>query len=235
MAGKWIAALREAKKSAITQDGRRKIHFTFADGKEMVEEYHLTSEDLLQGAADGGNVELDLGDGVKLEGVKTFCCFGDMLNGEVRKWRERTTLGAPGHWEVEMGNAALTEEDHPDGHLKENINMPECIRMDTRNAFQWRIRNLPYPHDVYSLAVDPERQRCIIKTTNKKYYKTLMVPDMERYGLPLESSALNFTHKNNTLVITYKKPAAIIEAEHQLRLEIRKLKDLEGSDDCSTQ
>uniref|UniRef100_UPI00358DFCE2 protein DPCD isoform X2 n=1 Tax=Myxine glutinosa TaxID=7769 RepID=UPI00358DFCE2 len=200
MAGKWIAALREAKKSAITQDGRRKIHFTFADGKEMVEEYHLTSEDLL-----------------------------------LRKWRERTTLGAPGHWEVEMGNAALTEEDHPDGHLKENINMPECIRMDTRNAFQWRIRNLPYPHDVYSLAVDPERQRCIIKTTNKKYYKTLMVPDMERYGLPLESSALNFTHKNNTLVITYKKPAAIIEAEHQLRLEIRKLKDLEGSDDCSTQ
>uniref|UniRef100_UPI00358FF175 uncharacterized protein isoform X3 n=1 Tax=Myxine glutinosa TaxID=7769 RepID=UPI00358FF175 len=35
-----------------------------------------------EGAADGGNVELDLGDGVKLEGVKTFCYLGDMLNGE---------------------------------------------------------------------------------------------------------------------------------------------------------
>uniref|UniRef100_A0A8C4Q353 Protein DPCD n=1 Tax=Eptatretus burgeri TaxID=7764 RepID=A0A8C4Q353_EPTBU len=147
--------------------GRRKVHFTFADGKEMVEEYHLTSEDLL-----------------------------------LRKWRQRSALGALGHWEVEIGNAGLTKEDHPDGHLRENINMPKCIRMDTQNAFQWRIRNLPYPPDVYSLAVDPERQRCIIKTTNKKYYKTLSIPDMERYGLPLESSALSFTHKNNTLVIT---------------------------------
>ncbi len=35
-----------------------------------------------EGAADGGNVELDLGDGVKLEGVKTFCSLRDMLNGE---------------------------------------------------------------------------------------------------------------------------------------------------------
>ena len=36
----------------------------------------------IEGVADGGNVELDLGDGVKLEGVKTFCFLGDMLNGE---------------------------------------------------------------------------------------------------------------------------------------------------------
>ncbi len=35
-----------------------------------------------EGAADRGNVELDLGDGAKLEGVKTFCYLGDMLNGE---------------------------------------------------------------------------------------------------------------------------------------------------------
>uniref|UniRef100_UPI00358F83B0 striatin-3 isoform X2 n=1 Tax=Myxine glutinosa TaxID=7769 RepID=UPI00358F83B0 len=35
-----------------------------------------------EGAADGGNVELDLEDCVKLEGVKTFCDLGDMLNGE---------------------------------------------------------------------------------------------------------------------------------------------------------
>jgi len=36
----------------------------------------------IEGAADEGIVELDLGDGVKLEGVKTFCYLGDMLNGE---------------------------------------------------------------------------------------------------------------------------------------------------------
>ena len=36
----------------------------------------------IEGVADGGNDELDLGDGVKLEGVKTFCDLGDMWNGE---------------------------------------------------------------------------------------------------------------------------------------------------------
>ncbi len=36
----------------------------------------------MEGAADGGDVELDLGNGMKMEGVKTFCYLGDMLNGE---------------------------------------------------------------------------------------------------------------------------------------------------------
>ena len=36
----------------------------------------------LEGDTDGGIAELDLGDGVKFECVKTFCYLGDMLNGE---------------------------------------------------------------------------------------------------------------------------------------------------------
>ena len=36
----------------------------------------------IEGDADGENVELDLGNGVKFRDVKAFCYLGDMLNGE---------------------------------------------------------------------------------------------------------------------------------------------------------
>jgi hypothetical protein len=32
---------------------------------------------------------------------------------------------------------------------------PIFIRKDTLDCFQWRIRNLPYPAEVYQLEVDP--------------------------------------------------------------------------------
>nr|XP_006819551.1 PREDICTED: protein DPCD-like [Saccoglossus kowalevskii] len=43
----WIDSLRSAQKTALVQDGRRKIHYLFKDGKEMAEEYDLRSNDLL--------------------------------------------------------------------------------------------------------------------------------------------------------------------------------------------
>lgn len=45
---------------------------------------------------------------------------------------------------------------------------PIFMRKDTKTSFQWRIRNLPYPQDVYSMCVD-QKERCIVvRTTNKK-------------------------------------------------------------------
>ena len=35
--------------------------------------------------------------------------------------------------------------------------------------FEWRVRNLPYPKDVYIVDVDDASQEIIIKTTIKKY------------------------------------------------------------------
>jgi hypothetical protein len=37
--------------------------------------------------------------------------------------------------------------------------------------FQYRIRNLPYPEEVYQLEVDSEKQEIVVKTTVKKYFK----------------------------------------------------------------
>ena len=46
---------------------------------------------------------------------------------------------------------------------------PIFTRKDNSKSFQWRIRNLPYPLDVYSVTVNEEGDSIIIRTSNKKY------------------------------------------------------------------
>lgn len=45
---------------------------------------------------------------------------------------------------------------------------PIFMRKDTKMSFQWRIRNLPYPKDVYSVSVDQKERCVVVRTTNKK-------------------------------------------------------------------
>ena len=45
---------------------------------------------------------------------------------------------------------------------------PIFTRKDNSKAFQWRIRNLPYPLNVYSVTVDDDKQSITIRTSNKK-------------------------------------------------------------------
>lgn len=45
---------------------------------------------------------------------------------------------------------------------------PVFTRKDTKTSFQWRIRNLPYPRDVFCVSVEPSDRCVIIKTSNKK-------------------------------------------------------------------
>ena len=48
---------------------------------------------------------------------------------------------------------------------------PIFIRRDSNKAFQWRIRNLPYPVNVYSVTVNEDNSSITIKTSNKKYVR----------------------------------------------------------------
>lgn len=50
---------------------------------------------------------------------------------------------------------------------------PVFMRKDTKNSFQWRIRNLTYPKDVYSVSVEKDQRCCVIHTTNKKLVSTV--------------------------------------------------------------
>jgi hypothetical protein len=79
---------------------------------------------------------------------------------------------------------------------------PIFLRKDTLECFQWRIRNLPYPEDVYMLEVDPDKQEVVIKTTIKKYYKRFDIPDLKRLNIKLAKENLSLTYKNNTLIVS---------------------------------
>lgn len=72
----------------------------------------------------------------------------------------------------------------------------------TKRNLEWRIRNLTYPIEVYSIVADPENKCIIVKTSNKKYYKKLEVPELTRLGVTIEQKNIEFTHKFNTLIIT---------------------------------
>ncbi|XP_065751041.1 protein DPCD isoform X3 [Phocoena phocoena] len=186
----WLESLRAAEKTALLQDGRRKVHYLFPDGKEMAEEYDEKTSELL-----------------------------------VRKWRVKSALGALGQWQIEVGEPALPGAGSlgPELITESNSN-PIFMRKDTKMSFQWRIRNLSYPKDVYSVCVDQKERCVVVRTTNKKYQ------------LPLDDSSLSFAHANCTLIISYQKPKEVLVAESNLQKELKKVKTAHSSDgDCKTQ
>ncbi|XP_016362705.1 protein DPCD-like [Sinocyclocheilus anshuiensis] len=152
----------------------------------------------------------------------------------LRKWRHKSTFGGQGQWTLEVG------ETNPNGVtsdlIKESSSNPLFMRKDTKTSFQWRVRNISYPTEVYSVSAEPAERCCVIRTSNKKYYKKFSIPDLDRCQLPLESAALSLTHANNTLIISYKKPKEILTLEQELLGELKKLKGTsEGDIDCKTQ
>ncbi|XP_051883010.1 protein DPCD [Pristis pectinata] len=169
------------------------------------------------------------------EMVEEYEICSDQL--KVRKWKQKTALGSPGQWQFEVGEP----NSRPVGGLEQPLiqesgSNPIFTRKDTKTCFQWRIRNLPYPKNVYSVTVDPDERCCIVRTSNKKYFKKFNIPDMDRCHLPLDSSALSFTHANNTLIITYQKPTAILQLEQEVLQELKKMKVAEDGDvQCKTQ
>nr|ACQ58657.1 DPCD [Anoplopoma fimbria] len=155
----------------------------------------------------------------------------------VRKWRLKSTLGAQCQWQVEVGEPLAGPVTSADSEvIKENCSNPVFLRKDTNTSFQWRVRNLPFPRDVFSVFAEPSDRCIIIKTSNKKYYKKFSITDLDRSKLPLDNSALSHTHANNTSIVSYKKPKEILTLEQELLKELKKLKGTgEGDVDCKTQ
>lgn len=79
---------------------------------------------------------------------------------------------------------------------------PVVSRRNTRINLEWRIRNLPYSIETYAVTVDNEKKCLVVRTTNKKYFKILRIPELDRLQLPPQQESVQFTHKFNTLVIS---------------------------------
>lgn len=174
----------EPKRLCMNSDGRKKIHTTFHDGAEMVEEFDEKTDILL-----------------------------------LRKTRRPTKLGGEGEWVFEVGQAPeLAFDPHAD-LMRASSSNPIFMRKDTPEHLQWRIRNLPYPANVYSVLADHEKQEIVVRTSNKKYYKRIQVPDLTNIGLTLLDELLSWKHQHNTLIISYSKPRELLEQEQKMLKE----------------
>lgn len=71
----------------------------------------------------------------------------------------------------------------------------------TKNNIEWRIRNLPYPIETYSVLAEPENKCIVVRTSNKKYFKRILVHDLARINVVPDQGNIEFSHKFNTLII----------------------------------
>ena len=137
---------------------------------------------------------------------------------KLRKRRAKSMLGAQTDWVYEVGEPPerVTIENET---LRPSAANPTLARNDRPHAWEWRVRNLPYPKPTYSVTLDLEQRQVVVRTSNKKYYKRLDIPEMDRHRLPLDEKALSWMHENSTLIVLYKKPEAVLRAERAAKLE----------------
>lgn len=195
----WLNYLKSAQKSSLINGGLRKVFYKFPDGKSMMEEYNMET------------------------GVI-----------QKRAWRRCHQMMGDSVWEVELGEndcqfagggdsyGSKAETDELTCRISNTE--PFVSKRLTKRNIEWRIRNLPYPIDVYSVQADAERKAIIVRTTNKKYYKIIEVPELERCNLLPVQDNLAVHHQYNTLIITYRKPELVNDLDAQVLLL---LKDVE--------
>ena len=177
----------------MIQNGRRRITTTHGDGSQLHEEYDVITDELL-----------------------------------LRKYRRAaaTSLGAECPWEVEVGmdEAALGGFREDRDLIREGSGQPVVSRTDEKEFIVIRIRNLPYELSVYNVSIEsrtPQEggDQIVVRTSNKKYFKKIVIPDMARHGLRLTDDQVSFEHKFNTLIVRYKKPLSVLALEAQQRRE----------------
>ena len=75
-------------------------------------------------------------------------------------------------WTYEVGEELKRAASEVESIAPSTVNVPPTqpyfFRKDTRSDFQWRVRNLPYSADVFTVTVDPGTGKITVRTSNKK-------------------------------------------------------------------
>ena len=75
-----------------------------------------------------------------------------------------------------------------------------------------------YDKDVFSITVDAnDTNTMVVRTSNKKYFKKIQIPELVRLKVPLEQASISFEHERGTLIISYKKPLFLLAQENEER------------------
>lgn len=56
----------------------------------------------------------------------------------------------------------------------------------------------------------------MLKTTNKKYFKRIDLPDLKRLKLVLDESSIVWKYQSNTVIISYDKPEQVKSREAEM-------------------
>ncbi|XP_065087691.1 protein DPCD [Ochlerotatus camptorhynchus] len=188
----WLTKIRAADKSSAIQGTVRKVHYNFADGNEMAEEYS----------------------------TETGCVLR-------RAWKVRIDLLRKDDWEVELGEPIPKAIKNDGLVLQEAPTEPVLSKRVTRNCIEWRIRNLPYPLSTYAITCEGDDRTITVRTSNKKYFKKIVVHEFQRCNFPPKVEDLTVKHQHNTLIISYKKPPILVEMEKAVLVELQNVETME--------
>lgn len=148
-------------------------------------------------------------DDTGFEQVEEFDLTTDQLL--LRKVRKAAMAGRESKWEIEVGEDAAAQRAGEEMLIAASQDQPTIVRRDTQECFQWRVRNIPYPVETYAVTAEAEANQLVIRTSNKKYFKRINIPDLDRHGIPIDASGISFTHCNRTLVVSLQKPDFILQ------------------------
>ena len=138
---------------------------------------------------------------------------------------KKVSMTGKENWTTEIGEE-IKRNNNEDFLIKvNNDNNPIFIRKDTKENFEFRIRNLKGDADNFMIDIDKDKDEIVIRTKNKKYYKRFNIPDLKRLNLNLNGNNLKVNFTNNVLVITYKKPIEVLNTEKEIIDEIRKIRE----------
>lgn len=100
--------------------------------------------------------------------------------------------------------------------LAPSLSNPQVSRADTASHFVWRVRNVPFAEDVFSVAADTTARELVVRTTNRKFFKRLRIPELDAAQVPLAPDAMTWHFvPPATLVVQYAKPHGVLVAEAQ--------------------
>ncbi|XP_055307672.1 protein DPCD isoform X2 [Sitodiplosis mosellana] len=174
---RWMNYIRNAEKTLFCSGKIRKFHYKFNDDKEMIEEYNIETGILMRRAWK------------KKQNIMGLHTEFNELNGSFFDW------------DIELGEIIRPTFDS-NFLVKETDIMPILTKRITRHNIEWRIRNLSYPIETYLIKVDNAKRSIVIRTTNKKYFKEIHVPELSRCNLLPQLDAMSIIHQHNTLIIT---------------------------------
>uniref|UniRef100_A0A182WAX7 Protein DPCD n=1 Tax=Anopheles minimus TaxID=112268 RepID=A0A182WAX7_9DIPT len=146
-----------------------------------------------------------------------------------RAWKNKTALLQKEEWAIELGDSIPVGLKENELMLRESNTEPLLSKRITRNALEWRIRNLPYPISTYTVTCEETDGTITVRTSNKKYFKKIEVPEFKRCNIVPQPDGLSVAHKNSTLIITYKKPTILLDMERAILTALQDVETVECS------